>query len=405
MTSFRYEAYKPSGEVVRGSIEADTRTSALAELARSRLSVFKMNEAAASKDSLLSRDVFVRSAPTPNQRAQFLRELASLVAARIPIDEALSAAASEDQSPAAGALAFRLRDRVMAGKSLADAMLEEGARLPLAYSALVRAGEESGALDEVLNELATAQEQENDLAGEVRSALIYPGLLGVVAALSLVFIVTVLLPALRPLIEETGGNVPQPARALMWLSELVSARPLLSSTIAASIGAAVFQGISSRALKPFRDRLSLTLPALGHLTQELQSARICRTLGLLLSNRVEPLRALEITQSVASNSEFRSALRRARDDIQNGAQLGPSFRDRGVFPDQMIRLVEAGERSGQTPDMLRRAADLLERRGRRTVERLVALLTPMLTLALGLLVGGLVLSVMTTLMSANDAAF
>lgn len=403
--SFSYSAYTAVGDIEKGDLEAASLEAAATELTGRGLSVFQIDPKSASGEGFLSRELFSSAELKAGQKEEFLRLLSALIGARLPVDQALRSATTTDDRSSLAQMVKRLHGRIIDGQTLSGAIEAEGNNLPLSWAAMMRAGESSGRLDEVLQEMSEAQVRSNRVASEIRSALIYPALLGGLAIITVGFIVTVLLPALRPLIEETGGNLPGPVAFLMGVSDSLRSYPFLWL---AGIGVFIFammRTFANPATRQAIDRLSLRAPLAGTLAREINAAKICNTLGLLLDNRVEQLKAVQITRSVISNASYQSLIDDLLDHLQNGGLISEGFGREGLIPDQVLNLVAAGERSGRIAEMLRESGKIMEGNAKRSLDRLVGLLTPALTLMLGLVIGGIVLSVMTTLMSVNNAAF
>ena len=405
-SEYVYRAYGRDGKVEAGAIEAISEAAAAAMLTRRGLSVFEIRPEAASGKSWLERDIFAADKIKPSHQEEFLRLLAALLGARLPVDQALQSIGGEDLKSPLSLLSARLLERVQSGQALSDAVAaEEKNTLPVSWPALMAAGEASGQLAEVLGEMAVAQKRRNRISSEIRSALIYPVLLGVLAIVTVTFIIVFLLPALQPLIEETGGDLPAPVAGLMAMSGHISSHPLLWTLGFIVLGFGVFRISSQPAVRTVAGRLGLRLPIVGRLIRQLNAARISGTMGLLLSNRVEPLHAITITKSTVSHAAYAQLLTDLHAHLQNGGRLSEGLKADGLMPAQVINLVTAGERAGETASMLKEASAIMQTSSKQSLDRLVSLLTPALTLILGLVIGGIVLSVMSTLLSVNNAAF
>lgn len=403
--TFSYAAYTPEGDVEKGEVEAVSLQAAASSLAARELIVFEINPKSSGATGLFEQEFFVTKGLKPAEKEQLLRLLSSLVEAKLPIDQALRSISSKTDKSRLSAMVSRLHERVIGGQALSDAFGAEGDTLPPSWEALVRAGESSGQLDQVLKELAVEQERSNRISAEVRSALIYPTLLGGLAVMTVGFIIVVLLPALGPLIDETGGSLPAPVAVLMGVSESLRAAPFLWALGLLIFVFASVQTFRNEAFRTGWSQLGLRLPLIGNLLRQLNTARICSTLGLLLSNRVEQLRAVSITGTVVTHDAYKELLKMLYEHIQEGGALSRGLEKDDLVPEQVLNLVLAGEKTGRIAEMLLAGAKLMEDGSKRTLDRLVALLTPALTLVLGVVIGGIVLSVMTTLMSVNNAAF
>jgi general secretion pathway protein F len=281
-------------------------------------------------------------------------------------------------------------------------MSGRGPEFPEYYWRLVQAGEASGALSDVLSDLARFLERSCEARAQIGSALLYPAILLLAAAAALFVILTVLVPTLVPLFRDSGAPLPLSLRVLVDAEAfVVSHGPLLLLALAGTVGAAIVLFRHPDARLAF-DRTILRLPVVGSLISQRETARFCRTLGTLVHNGVPMLDAMRIAGDVMQNRAFASAVAEAGTSIQEGSGLSPPLLECGLFSELSLRLISVGEQAGQLEPMLMRVADLHETMLQRQVARLVSLMTPALTLVIGGMVGGLIMSVMNAILTINE---
>jgi general secretion pathway protein F len=406
MGQFRYKAYDATGAIGTGEVAAMTREAALEVLSRRGQIPFELDESRViAALPWWQREVFGSGQLSSQHLATFARELASLVKAEIPIDEALRIVAVQPMLPP------RLRqitqsclERVLQGEALSSALAAQGNAFPEYFSRLVKAGEASGALTDVLSDLAKVVERAAETRSRVTSALVYPAVLLFAALVALTVIVTVLIPTILPIFEDAGATPPALIRVLSTVQRFVSGHGIaLLAAVAAVIAGLLVLGRSQQSRLAI-DKLLIRLPLIGSLIERRETARLARTLSVLIRNGVPILDSLHIAGGVLSNRAFVQAVAATADDVKEGGTLTAPLARSGIFPDLFLRLTAVGEKTGQIDTMQLRVAEIYEAAVERQVERLTSLITPVLTLLIGGAVGGLILSVMSAIFSVNDLA-
>jgi general secretion pathway protein F len=272
------------------------------------------------------------------------------------------------------------------------------------YVNMARVGEASGNMARVFGELADLLERRLDLAGRLTSALVYPGVLIVMALASIIVVVGVLVPNLAPMFAESGRSMPAMIALIVWVREswpLLVTFGLVVGIGAFGIGATMLR---SNQMRRAADRILLGLPLAGTLSTELNFARFTRTLGSLLRTGVPMLPALASARSAVRNRHIGSSLEASLETVRDGQSLGRALLGRAGIPRVALRMIMVGEETGKLDEMLLRTAFVLEQQSQRRIERLMTLLTPVLTIAIAGLVGGLMLTVMNAILSVNELA-
>ena len=331
------------------------------------------------------------------------RELATLVKADLPIDEVLRVVALQ---PRIGARARRLveavLEQVMAGASLSDALAAQAGAIPQHVWRLVQAGETSGTLPQVLDELAGFLEQSARIRSQIVTAMLYPMVLLLAAAITVAVIVTVLVPAIVPLFRDAGVEPPLLIAVLMGIERGLLGNWPITVVATATVSVAIIWMWRNEQASELRDRAILRLPVLAGLMRRSSTARFARTMATLTRNGVPMLEALRVTAGVMRNRAFRAAIRDAETEVNQGGTLLAPLTRCGLFPDLALRLVALGEQTGQLATMLARVADIYEHDLQQQLQRILEIATPAVTILIGVFVGALILSVMGAMLGLNE---
>lgn len=407
MIRFGYHAYDAAGKLVRGEIVSESRELALAALRRRGEFPLEIFEGEAPRrERWWEKDISLwGSGMSQAGLALFTRELATLLRAELPLDEALRIVALQPTMPASARRMTRaILERVLEGQSLSQALAAQDGAIPEFHWRLVRGGEASGGLSDVLDDLASFLERMAETRSRIASALLYPCILTGMSALAIATITTVLLPMIVPLLRAANAELPLIIRVLDGAQDVIAASwPLIAAGAVLAVSGAVY-GARSGALDAALSRLALSIPVARGLVVQREVSKYSRTMATLLKGGVPLLEAARIAAGVLSNHAFRSAAQRVADDLNEGSPLTRPLAASGLFPELALRLIAIGEQTGQLETMLSRVATIFETAFQRRMDRLTTLLTPALTLGVGLLVGGLMVSVMSALLSVNDIA-
>lgn len=406
MPNFRYKAVTAAGEVVEGEMEANASAAVVDWLEDlGHLPVRAEQVDAHAPKNWLARDVFGGRRVTRKALVGITRELATLLGAGLPLERSLEILIDLGKDQGIRELLARVLGDVRGGSSLADALEARDRTFSPLYVSLVRAGEISGALEAVLARLADHLEKSQRVAESVRSALIYPAVLVVMAGLSIVVLLTLVVPEFKPLFEDAGNALPLTTRIIIASGEAFSEYWWL---MAVSVVASVLLLRRKLADPSFRylvDDLILRLPLLGELVKKVQTARFARTFGTLTQNGVTLLQALSIVRQTIDNSVLARAVDGVAARLREGEGLAEPLAATGVFPDLAVQLVRVGEETGELNDMLMRVADIYDREVQMAIDRMISLLVPALTIGLGLIIAGIIGSVLSALLSVNELAF
>ncbi len=399
MGAFEYQALDANGQTQKGVLQGDTAR-AVRQLLRERgLNAYAVNEVAEGRDHA---SFWQRRGLSRAQLALLTRQMATLLAAGLPIDEALSALSEESEEERVRTLLAGLRSRVLEGSSFAAALAEYPLSFPEIFRASIAAGEQSGRLDEVLERLADYSESRDQLTQKIWTAIAYPLLLTLVAIAVVSGLLVYVVPQIVGVFSQLHQTLPLPTRALIGLSDFVKAFGwvLLVGLLVAGFGARF--ALHQERVRYTWHQWLLRLPLIGRLTRAANTARCARTLALLTASAVPLLESLAVAAQVVPNLPMRAALKRAAITVREGGAFAKALADSGYFPPVAVRLIASGERSGQLERMLEQAADHQQRDLDRWLSVVTAVLGPVVILLVGAMVLFIVLAILLPIFNLNQ---
>jgi len=397
MSLFTYEAVDHRGRTQKGEIEADSERAVRSQLKGKSLIARRITPARSKHGG---RDVEALRSLDDTETITFMQQLATLLAAGLPMSEALDSIAGSMESKRGRQLVVALRQQVMEGNALAAAMQETG--FDDVVCNMVAAGEETGKLEVVSSRLAQVLEQSRELRQEVMSAVLYPMVVSGFGLLVMAFLLTVVVPQIAGVFARAGGDLPVLTSMIISLSTLLREHGLW---LVAGLVALVFAyrfAMRLPNLRRRRDALLLALPGVGTLLRKMETARYARTLGMLLAGGVPVLSALNIASQSLLLEPVREAAMAAREAMREGESLAERLRLSGYVPHLAIRLIAAGEQSGQLDAMLIRVADTFDTETSRNLKRLVTVLEPLLVMLMAVMVGVLAMAILLPIMEMNE---
>lgn len=396
MPTYRYQAVDLAGRTLKASLQAESERHARQLLREQGL--FARQLQVQGNAQVLPRRQRVSRA----QLCELTRQLATLTGAGIALVDALATLERQLVEPALRNLLVGVRGALAEGLGLARSLARQGGVFSALYCALVEAGERSGRLAQVLERLADHLEQVQRQQHKARTALIYPCVLMGVSLAVVVGLMSFVVPRLTEQFAHSGQSLPLITRLLIGASEaLLLAGPwLLGAAVLGAAGAARLLRRPHWCLR--RDDLLLRLPRVGALLRVLESARLSRSLAILVGSGVPLLEALQVATATLENRRIRLALERVQVDVQGGVSLHRALDASGQFPPMLLNMVASGEASGTLPDMLERVADNQERGFARQVDTVMALFEPLMILVMGAVVLFIVLAVLLPIMQLNQ---
>ena len=401
MPLYAYRGLDVDGRAVGGVLDADSPRGARQKLRRTGVFPTDLKEERAATP-LAVRAFAQRPERVPAaELAAITRQFSTLVAAGLPLVEALGALAEQAERPSLARTLAQVRQEVTEGSSLADALAQHPRLFGSLYVNMVRAGEASGALHVVLDRLADYTENQARLLGKVRSALTYPAIMLLLSATILFFLLSYVVPKVTRIFQETHQQLPLPTRLLLGVSDFVAQWWWLLLMLLAAVTVGVMRWARTPSGRERVDRLTLDVPYLGRLAQKLAVARFARTLSTLLASGIGLLPSLDIVKSIVDNTVLTRAIERARDAIREGQSIAPPLRESGLFPPLVVHMVAVGERSGQLEAMLSKAADTYDDEVENAVVALTTILEPIIIVFMGGVVLFIVLAILLPIFELN----
>jgi type IV pilus assembly protein PilC len=376
---------------VTGERVADSPESAIALLRREQILVTKVEPAKAKKGEGGFKFASMGGVPTKNL-AIFTRQFSVMIDAGLPLVQCLDILGKQEPHKNFSSIILKTREEVEGGAALADAMRKFPKAFDALYVNMVAAGEAGGILDTVLKRLATYIEKAVKLKAQVKSAMIYPVAVMVIAALVVAVILWKVIPTFAALFAGLGAQLPMPTRVVIWISNsFVTLMPFVIGACIALVFA-VRQYYATYRGRRVLDATLLKMPVVGMILRKVAVARFCRTLSTLLSSGVPILDGLDITAKTAGNAIIEDAIVKTRASIERGETISSPLGETRVFPSMVTQMINVGETTGALDMMLSKIADFYEEEVDTAVAGLLTLLEPIMIAFLGVVVGGIVIS-------------
>ena len=399
MPAYQFTAIDASGKQQKGVLEGDSARQIRQQL-RDKALVPVMVHPVEQKDKQHAQGWWQKKI-TAYDLALFTRQLSVLVAAAIPLEEALRAVGKQNEKAHVQNLLMSVRSKVMEGHSLASALQQSG-RLPDLYIATIAAGERSGHLDLILDQLADYTENRFAMQKKVQGAMIYPIILMLMSFAIVMGLMTYVVPDIVKTFDQSKGALPWITVVLMKASEFIRvAWPFL--LVFSVLGFALLgRFLNTTAGHYAFDRMTLKLPLLGKLSRGINAARFASTLSILTQSGVPLVDALKIGAAVSNNWVIRDAVNVAAERVTEGGNLASQLERCGYFPPMMVQMIKSGEASGELDRMLERAATMQDREVTTLISTLLALLEPLMLVVMASIVIVIVIAVMLPIVNMNN---
>ena len=403
MAAFEYKAVDTKGRQKKGVIEADSARHAR-QLLRDQ-SLFptgieatrdRKTSSGASKSALFARNL------GGLDRVLFTRQLATLIGSSMPIEEALAAVAEQSEKQHMRSLVMAIRSKVLEGFTLAASLGEYPGSFNALYRSTVSAGEQSGYLDNVLENLADYQERQFSATRNVEMALVYPVVLLGLAFLIVGALMVYVVPEMVTVIVDTGQQLPWFTVVLIQMTEILSAYWWLIIAGFAALVIVIRWLLGQPDMRLKWDRVKFDLPLVGRISRSANSSRFANALSILTRSGVPLVDAMVIASDVVANSWLQRGLKKATQSVSEGRSLKASLTDVGQFPPMMLHMIAAGEQSGQLDTMLGRVAEFQQNEVERVVATVVKLFEPLMLLVMGGVVLFIVMAILLPLLSMNQ---
>jgi type IV pilus assembly protein PilC len=393
-TTFAFSGRTRGGENVSGERIGDTMDAVVSALRREQILVTRIQPAKAKAGPAAPRGSLFGRLKKVNAKnlAVFTRQFSVMIDAGLPLVQCLDILGNQEEDKSFSRTILQTRADVEGGASLADAMRRHPKTFDALFTNMIAAGEAGGILDTILKRLATYIEKAVKLKGQVKSAMIYPVAVILIAVVVVAVILWKVIPTFASLFAGLGAELPLPTRIVIWASNsFVRFLPFI--LVGVFGGAFAFrQYYATENGRRVVDRVLLRLPVLGSILRKISVARFCRTLSTLISSGVPILDGLEITARTSGNSIIEDAILSTRKSIEQGETIAAPLKETNVFPSMVVQMIGVGEATGALDTMLGKIADFYEEEVDTAVAGMLTLLEPLMIAFLGAVVGGIVIA-------------
>ena len=409
MATYAYKAADSAGKIVTGTLEADEEKKVVAQLHTLGLIPIRIAPAKGNgkglRFNLSEQFLNLFSGVSSKDVMIFTQDIATLLEAGLPVDRALSLLIESAEKERFKMMVGDILKTVQGGGYLSDALAKHPKAFTSFYVHMVRAGEAGGVLEAVLSRLGEFMESSQELKDYIKSAMVYPIFLVGVGGLSIIVLLTFVIPKFSIIFSDMGQAIPLSTRFLLGVSELLQS---YWWAILAVLGTAYFfirKYLNTPAGRLKFDRKKMKFPVVGDLIKKIEVGRFARTLGTLTKSGVPILQALMLVKDTIENRVISEAMENVYARVKEGDRLSKPLRDTGIFPPLAIQMITVGEETGRLDRMLLRVAESYEKMVRNMVKRLISLLEPTMILFMGLVVGFVVVSMLMAVFSMNEMPF
>jgi type IV pilus assembly protein PilC len=387
MPQFEWSGTKRSGESVSGVMAADNKDVVIQNLRRQQITVAKVKEK--GKEFALPK---FGGGVSAKDLAVFTRQFSVMIDAGLPITQCLEILGSQQENKFFQKIIFTVREDVEGGANLSDALRRHPKVFDALYCNLIAAGEAGGILDTILQRLSVYIEKNVKLKAAVKSAMIYPIAVIVVAILIVAVIMWKVIPTFGSLFAGLGARLPLPTRIVIAISNFLGAWWWLIGLTIVIIIVAIRTYYATPGGRYNLDKFQLHIPVLGGVLKKIAVARFCRTLGTLVSSGVPILEGLEITAKTSGNAIIEEAIMKTRKSVEEGKTIVEPLQATGLFPGMVTQMIGVGEATGALDAMLSKVADFYEDEVDEAIANLMSLLEPIIIVFLGGAIGGIVIA-------------
>jgi type IV pilus assembly protein PilC len=392
--TFTYTARNSLGKTIQGEVDAVSRDEAAQKLRRDGFQAIEIEEG----------DEGFELFPKRVRRSDIIyvtNQLAIMVETGITLSAALGGICEQEENPTLKALLKDLKERVETGEDFSSALARHPKYFDRTFVAMIRASEQTGAMGEMLDQIAIYMRKEMETRGKVRGAMAYPTVMAVIAVGVTIFLLTYILPKFTPLFERKGIKLPLPTVVVMRVSNILLDYWYLWLAGVAAIVITYFAGRRTQRGRQVLDWIKLHLPILGGMFRKVNLSRSIRTLGTMIRSGVSMLDAIGLTAEVSGNYYYETAWRHVQAEITHGNQVCDALRNNPLFPRTLVQMIGAGEETGRLHDVLEKVSDYYDREVETSLKAATSLIEPLMITAMGFVVGGIGMGLLLPIFSLS----
>ncbi|MFB3895030.1 MAG: type II secretion system F family protein [bacterium] len=400
MANFVYRAKSRNGQIVNGVLVADTRAAVIDRLLGMGLTPIDLTTQE-NIDKHSSKYLFKKRIKK-SDISRFMKQLSDLLSAGVPLTKSLTTLANQQSNPVWKEVIQQIKNSVVGGSNLADALAAHPKLFSDLHLNLVQAGEISGSLESVLNRIAEFSEKEQNLLSRVKTALAYPILLFIVGTTSVVFLLTFFIPKFAVLFSDLGQSLPLPTQILLGISGWLRHWWILLAVILVGGIIVLRRWIKTKSGRYRFDEFKLHVPVIQDIVVKISVSRFCRTLGTLIRNGVPLLSALRSVKGAAGNEVIAQEIGEVSGSIREGQSLAEPLRLSKVFPPAVVEMIAVGEEAGNLEEVLFKISETYDGEVDNAVRIFVSLLEPVMIICMACIVGFIVISMLLPVFSLNS---
>ncbi len=404
MPKFIYKAKKNPSDIVEGMIVADNRTSAIQKISTMGYYLISIDEYIKSKDILKGGIGIFQGRISLKDVTNFTRQLSDLLESGLTVVKALGLLRDQAENKKLKDIISDIRDFCIDGNPLSGALAKHPEIFSNLFVSMVKSGETGGALENILKRLADFNEKQLEIQTKIRSALAYPILMSIVGGITIIVLLTFVIPKMISMFGDLGQNLPIPTLILISISDAIKNYwwLILSVIFAASF---IFMRLYNSKEGRFAiDNFKLNMPIFGALIKKTEIARFAETLATLLQNGVPILESLNVVSDTVNNAVIKRQIKKVSTYVKDGTDMSYGFSKSSVIPPLVVNMIAVGEESGRVEKSLFKVAESYERESDAAIKVMMSLLEPILILVLGLIVGFIVISMLLPIFEINFLA-
>jgi len=405
MAQFTYKVKTPTGSIAEGVIEAPDKNAAASKLRAQKNVLIDISEARVNPlKELLNKINPLKPKVKSKDLVLFSRQLSTLVSAGVPIVQGLSILIDQVESPLFKKIVEQIREDIEAGVSIPEAMAKHPKAFSELYVAMIKAGDEGGILDTILQRLSVYLESAEALASKVKGALVYPAVVLGLAMCVTIFLIVGVIPTFQTIFESFGAELPLPTKILIGLSNILRHYFLIILGVPVALFFAFKKWRDTPSGRLTTDRFFLKLPVFGDLLRKVAVAKFSRTLGTLIKSGVPIIQSLDTVAKTSGNKIIEAAILTAREEVRKGEHIAEPLKKSGQFPSMVVQMIAIGEQTGNLDTMLAKIADFYDEEVDTAVKSLTSLIEPLVMVILGLVIGGIVIAMFMPMFEMGSLA-
>ena len=396
MAIWNYKAVNQGGKEISGSMESPTKIDVEKQLLKRRLRVIKVSK------KPMEISLTIGTGISAQDIARFTRQFSAMNSAGLPLLQCLDILKEQAENPNMTRVLKQISAKIQGGSGLAESLAMHPKVFPELYVHMIAAGEAGGILDSILLRLAEYQEAAERLKRKIKSAMMYPIIVMIVAVVVVAVLLVFVVPVFTKMFEAGGKALPAPTQIVVSMSEFL--QNYIVYMIIAIIGAfwALVQYNKTNDGKYNLDKIKLALPGIGVLETKSCVARFTRTLGTLLSSGVSIIDALQVTGKTSGNKVLERGVMKTVESISGGNTIADPLKETGIFPPMVIQMISVGEKTGGLPDMLLKVSDFYDEEVDAAVDAMTSMIEPLIIVFLGVVIGGLLVAMYLPMFGLAD---